>query len=80
MEKIYFCEACRKIFDEYNQCQCNGEKSIKPMKVGTPVNIIGTKLKGKVYRMRDRELDILITSSKNKGIQTYGIDQVRKIL
>ncbi|MGL4737892.1 MAG: hypothetical protein ACRCW2_10600 [Cellulosilyticaceae bacterium] len=79
MKQFYFCEACKQIFKSSDACRCDG-KIIKPVKLGTPVNIVGTKLKGKIYRMKEDALDVLITSTKNKGIQTYPIDQVRKVL
>lgn len=79
MKNLYFCSKCRKIFKELT-CPCGGDGEVKPIKLGTPVNVIGTKLKGKVYKMREDEVDVLITSNKISGIKTYCVDQIRKVL
>lgn len=80
MDKVYFCSTCKKIFTRGNSCTCQEENDIKEIKVGTPVNIIGTKLKGKVYRIKNETLEVLITSTKNRTIKTYPLQEVRKVL
>ena len=80
MDKVYFCSSCKKIFSEGNGCTCPQENGVKEIRVGTPVNIIGTKLKGKVYRIKNEVLEVLITSTKNRMIKTYPLAEVRKIL
>lgn len=80
MNKLYFCNQCRKVFSKENSCVCQQEGCIKEMKIGTPVNIIGTKLKGKVYKIKNDLLEVLIISNKNKYIKEYKVEEVRKIL
>ena len=80
MSKAYFCSTCKKIFNEGNPCNCQEEGCVKELKLGTPVNVTGTKLKGKVYRIKKDEVEVLITSSKNRSIKAYRLEQIRKVL
>lgn len=80
MSKAYFCTACKKLFGHEDGCTCEGQGCIKEVKLGTPVNVVGTKLKGKVYRINDDKLQVVITSNKNRDIREYSLEEVRKIL
>lgn len=80
MSKAYFCSTCKKIFNEGNPCSCQEEGCVKELKLGTPINVTGTKLKGKVYRIKKDEVEVLITSSKNRSIKAYRLEQIRKVL
>lgn len=80
MKKAYFCNLCRKVFNEENSCGCEGENHIKEMKPGTPINVIGTKLKGKVYKIKDDLLEVIITSNKERSMKQYKLEKVRKVL
>lgn len=80
MGKAYFCTACKRVFSKDNGCTCEGEGCIKEMKLGTPVNVIGTKLKGKIYKIKNDGVEVLITSSPNKHIKEYKLEEVRKVL
>lgn len=80
MKKVYFCSVCRKVFYEENACACEGENNIKEMKIGTPINVIGTKLKGKVYKIKDNLLEVIITSNKERSMKEYKFEEVRKVL
>ena len=79
MKKVYFCNVCRKVFYEDSFCTC-GVKDMKELKLGTPVNVMGTKLKGKVYRIKNDHLELVITSSKERYIKPYKLEEVRKII
>ncbi|WP_053984432.1 hypothetical protein [Niameybacter massiliensis] len=79
MKKVYFCNVCRKVFHEENACTCEAN-DIKQVKLGTPVNVIGTKLKGKVYRIKNDVLELVITSSKDRYIKPCKLEDVRKII
>lgn len=80
MNKVYFCNECKKVFTQGNGCNCQKEGCIKEIKLGTPVNIIGTKLKGKIYKIKGDVLDVVITSNKNRYIKQYKVEEVRKVL
>ncbi len=78
--KAYFCKECKKVFTGARSCDCQTGENMKEIKLGTPVNVIGTKLKGKVYRIKEDRLELLITSSKNKYLKEFTTEEVRKIL
>ncbi|MEF9959221.1 MAG: hypothetical protein RR448_04620 [Niameybacter sp.] len=80
MSKVYFCSECRRIFSEENTCDCEKTNGLQEVKLGTPVNVIGTKLKGKVYKIKSDLLEVVITSNKNRYIKQCKLEEVRKII
>lgn len=80
MNKIYFCNHCRKIFIGDKDCACEGENCIHEVKKGTPVNIIGTKTKGKVIRIKEGAVELLIKNRGNKILRVCKVDEIRKIV
>ncbi|MGL6174740.1 MAG: hypothetical protein ACRC1P_09085, partial [Cellulosilyticaceae bacterium] len=74
------CSVCKKIFNQTNPCECQQEEAIKALKVGTPINIVGTKLKGKIYKIKNDTLEVLIIHEKNRYLKEYSLSQVRKVL
>lgn len=80
MNKIYFCKVCRAVFTEGKGCNCEGNNSVQEVKKGTPMNIIGTKTKGKVIKIKEDAVDLLIYSHNNKTIRTCKVDEIRKII
>lgn len=80
MCKAYFCKQCRGIFMEGHTCKCALEGSMKELMRGSPVNVIGTKLKGKVYRIKNDGIEVLLIGNKNRNIKTYSTNQLKKIL
>lgn len=80
MRKVYFCSTCKRIFSKENSCECQQGSCIKELKIGTPINVIGTKLKGKVYKIKNDMLEVVIISSKNRYLKEYRLEEVRKIL
>ncbi|PHV70827.1 hypothetical protein CS063_08660 [Sporanaerobium hydrogeniformans] len=80
MQRVYFCKECKRVFMKEDKCGCEIENGVKEIKLGTPVNIIGTKLKGKVRRIKGDKLELLITSSPNRYLKEFRMDEVRKIL
>lgn len=80
MNKIYFCKVCRAVFTEGQECTCQEINGIQEVKKGTPMNIIGTKIKGKVIRIKENAVDLLVRKENNKIIRTCKVGEVRKIL
>ncbi|QXM05414.1 hypothetical protein [Crassaminicella indica] len=80
MAKLYYCAECRKIEKDANKCGvCNSEK-VKPLKVGAPVNVIGTKQKGKIFKIKEDGVDLLIINqAKEKIIKGYKHEEIQKI-
>ncbi|MPM70201.1 hypothetical protein SDC9_117154 [bioreactor metagenome] len=81
MNKIYYCVDCKRIVSNNEKCcYCNGSY-LKEIVQGSPVNVIGTKQKGKVLKVeQDRVKLIVIDEAKNKLIKEYKIEQLKKVL
>ncbi|WP_017416248.1 MULTISPECIES: hypothetical protein [Clostridium] len=81
MNKIYYCVDCKRIGSNSEKCSyCNGSY-LKEIVQGSPVNVIGTKQKGKVLKVeQDRVKLIVIDEAKNKLIKEYKIEQLKKVL
>lgn len=66
-----------------NETQCTycGSNEINRLLQGTAVNVIGTKEKGKVFKITDEIVKIIITDlAKNKVIREYKAEQLKKIV
>lgn len=76
-----YCMDCRRIDDHKGTCSYCKSASIKRLKIKTPVNVIGTKIKGNVLNVKDQVVNILCKGEGNsKQIRQYQADQLRKIL
>jgi len=81
MTKLFYCSDCKKILNDNTSCSACQSSNIKPLKKGTSVNVIGTKKKGKIYRVYNDEVKLLvINEAKEKLIKTYTYDQLKKVL
>ncbi|SFB16738.1 hypothetical protein [Clostridium frigidicarnis] len=82
MKRLLYCLNCKKIFPHQDNCPyCNNDK-VKNLDIATSVNVIGTKLKGKVLRIKDNSVSLLITNpdTKDKYIKDYTSEKLKKIL
>ena len=81
MDSLNYCADCRRI-DSFNEgCSFCQSQSIKKLVVNAPVNVIGTKLKGRVMRVRDNMAHILyLDEEKNKVIKPFEPIKLQKIL
>ncbi|ARC85444.1 hypothetical protein U732_1344 [Clostridium argentinense CDC 2741] len=81
MSKLYYCVDCKRLIKSSEKCDyCNGS-FLKAITNGTPVNVIGTKQKGKVLKVEDSTVKlIVIDEAKNKLIKEYKAEQLRKVL
>ncbi|GAA0123572.1 MAG: hypothetical protein KID00_12290 [Clostridium argentinense] len=81
MSKLYYCVDCKRLFDNPEKCQyCDGN-FLKVITNGTPVNVIGSKQKGRVLKVSgDMVKLIVIDEANNKIIKEYKVDQLRKVL
>ncbi|ERI90714.1 hypothetical protein HMPREF1982_03752 [Clostridiales bacterium oral taxon 876 str. F0540] len=81
MDKLYYCNECKRVISNGESCSyCNGSY-IDELSVGAPVNVIGTKLKGKVLKIKDNTARLLIRDESNsKFIREYSGEKLRKIL
>lgn len=81
MDKLFYCTNCLRVVKENDTCSyCKG-KDLKELDVNAPVNVIDSKLKGKVLKIKDGSVRLLIRDgSNNKFIKEYKNEEIRKIL
>lgn len=76
-----FCMDCRRVGDYEETCTYCQSDDIKKLKVKTPVNVIGTKIKGRVFNVKEDIINILcVGDGKSKQIREYEANRLRKIL
>ncbi|QAT40705.1 hypothetical protein [Clostridium sp. JN-9] len=81
MDKLYFCTDCKRILKDSDQCEYCNSSSIKELNVGVPVNVIGTKLKGKVLKIKSGNVKLLIKDeNKDTYIKEYEAEKLRKVI
>ncbi|WP_105616957.1 hypothetical protein [Vallitalea okinawensis] len=82
MVKLYYCANCKKIHDNPTKCVACENDRIKELTIGTPVNVIGTKTKGNVHKIREGEVELRVINpeSREKSIKKYKHDEIRKVL
>lgn len=81
MKNYYYCFECKRIFSQKDKCPYCGCERTKNLALNAPVNILESKLKGKVIRIKDDTLKVLIKSEGNeKFIKDYTAEQLRKVL
>lgn len=81
MNNLYYCLDCRRIEKDSAKCKfCESEK-IKPLKLGAPVNIIGTKLKGRIFKIKVDKVNVIVKSEADeKLIKEYKPEELQKVL
>lgn len=81
MRKVYYCVQCKRLTTNEDKCNyCNGDH-IKEVLQGCPVNVIGTKQKGKVLKIEEDKIKlIVIDEAKNKLIKEYKVEDLKKVL
>lgn len=81
MSKLYYCSDCKRVFNNADKCEFCDSFYVKELKVGKSVNIIGSKQKGKVLKVKDENVTlILIDEFNNKYTKDYKAEELRKIL
>lgn len=81
MFKLYYCLDCRRIFSAEEECTYCKSKSTKVLARNSPVNVIGSKLKGKVISTGQNIARILfVDENRNRSIKEYEAAKIRKIL
>ncbi|SHI47832.1 hypothetical protein SAMN02745163_00353 [Clostridium cavendishii DSM 21758] len=78
---LYYCTECMRIIENEEKCTyCNSEV-VKPLKKHSPVNVMGTKLKGRISRICKEKVTLVIrTESYEKVLKEYNFEKLRKIL
>lgn len=80
---INYCLSCLRVFklEDHDSCPHCHSTFLRELKKDTPVNVMGTKIKGRVFKLLDdTALLIVITEHKEKLIKEYPINKLKKIL
>lgn len=81
MRKLYYCLECKRVSEKEDSCTYCSSQNIKELVKDAPVNIIGSKLKGRVLKVEEGKARLLIADeSNNKYIKEYEADKLRKVL
>lgn len=80
MSTIKYCVNCQRVFLNMDSCKFCGCENLKELKKNAPVNVLGTKLKGRVFRYTNETITLIInTESNEKILRDYKINELRKI-
>ena len=81
MSKLYYCMECKRVIKNAEVCDYCKAETINELVVGAPVNVIGEKLKGKVLKIDNDVVRLLIRDqSNNKLIKEFAASKLNKIL
>jgi len=81
MADLFYCKNCKRVIASETQCVYCGHSEVNKLMQGTSVNIIGTKQKGKVFKISDEIVKVIIFDlAKNKIIKEYEAQQLKKIV
>jgi len=78
---LFYCVKCKRVIVNETQCDYCGDTQINRLLQGTSVNVIGTKEKGKVFKISDEMVKIIVVDlAKNKVLREYKAEQLKKIV
>lgn len=81
MDKLYYCSSCKRVLREPEDCEYCKSNETEELLVGKPVNVIGTKLKGKVLKIKKGMVTLLMVNENNeKYMKDYEAEKLRKVL
>ncbi|MFZ5967824.1 MAG: hypothetical protein ACOYVK_11710 [Bacillota bacterium] len=81
MENLNYCVDCRRIASFNEGCSFCQSQNIKALVRNAPVNVIGTKLKGRVMNVKNDMVHILyVDEGKQKVIKPFESVKLQKIL
>jgi len=81
MNKIAYCIDCKRIFNFSEQCPHCNSSNLKELVKKAPVNVLGTKLKGRFLKAEGEMLNILFYGEgREKTIRKYEASQLQKVL
>ncbi len=81
MHKLYYCQDCKRVFKNEEKCLYCESGNIKEMKKNSPVNVLGTKQKGRVLKIVEDTVKLLIiTEAKEQLIKEYKAENLKKVL
>lgn len=77
--ELFYCEKCTRVFSEGACPYCEG-KGVT-LKKDAPVNVIGTKLKGRIFGSKEGKVFVIVrTEDNSKLMKEYLPNNLRKII
>lgn len=81
MNKLYYCLDCKRVFKSSSECCYCKSFSIKELSKNAPINVIGSKIKGRVLKINQDDVSIrFISENKEHLIREFDPDKIRKVL
>lgn len=81
MAHLFYCKKCKKVIVSEALCEYCGSSEVNRLLQGTSVNIIGTKEKGKILKVCDELVKVIVIDvAKNKLVREYKPSQLKKII
>jgi hypothetical protein len=81
MEKYQYCQDCKRIFSASSTCPFCQSANVNELNVKAPVNVLGTKVKGRVYKLSKEAIQVLIVDEQqNKSVKEFSASKLRKVL
>lgn len=81
MKNLNYCGDCMRVIHLNEECSYCQSTNLKGLARKAPVNVIGTKIKGRVMGVNDQMVNLLcIDEGKNKSIREFEMEKLRKIL
>ncbi|WP_040210765.1 hypothetical protein [Clostridium polynesiense] len=81
MHKLYYCADCKRVFGKEDKCEYCESSNVREMKKDSPVNILGTKQKGRVLKIEeDSARLLLINEAKERYVKDYKASDLKKVL
>ncbi|WZL73323.1 hypothetical protein QBE52_00880 [Clostridiaceae bacterium 35-E11] len=81
MKNLNYCVDCRRIANFDGTCTYCQSENIKQLPKKSPVNVMGTKIKGRVMNVKDEMADLLCMGvGSTKSIKQFEVEKLRKIL
>lgn len=78
---LYYCTECRRVLEQESKCNYCGAENINALKRNSVVNVIGTKLKGKVLSAENDKINLIVNTENNeKLLKQYSFEKIRKII
>lgn len=81
MGNLFYCKECRTILKNGMENGCCSDGNLKELVTGTSVNVIGTKIKGKIFKIKDDIVTLsIIDEFKKKFLRNYEFNKLRKVI
>ena len=81
MHRLFYCLDCKRVFKNEEVCQYCNSNNIKDIKKNSPINVLGTKQKGRVFKILDGGAKVIIVNEANEQlIREYKSEELQKVL